>query len=212
MGFIDSYVAADPPAGEEMSGNQDAPSPDLAAVKSLGDKFKAVFDGLNEEERKALSTLRVPAPEDFAGDDWVELPHGAAQSMTDQLAAFAQDFGSLAAGVEGMFGFPELDPGAAFPRMPFAPAGGEEAFTLDGERDTRAVEAANGYADTLEARLHADANERERKLGLFKAVAAGGLYWLLEKIEGVPTPLPREPIGPAVNGSRRRQAPGTESF
>jgi hypothetical protein len=93
---------------------------------------------------------------------------------------------------------------------PFAP-GAEESFTLDDAAShQRKLEAANAYADTLGARLHADANERSRKLKLFKDMVAGGLHWVLEKVEGAPPPLPPEPVGPieqgwartAVNGGR----------
>jgi hypothetical protein len=110
-----------------------------------------------------------------------------------------QDFGG---------GFYTEVPTRQFP--PFAP-GPDETFTLGGEEShSRKLEAANGYADTLAARLHADANERKRKLGLFRDVVAGGLHWALEKIEGKPEALPSEPMGPieqswgrgAVNGKR----------
>jgi hypothetical protein len=160
--------------------------------------------------------LGAGAAHDFAKDFPDAFP-GMAGPQFDPRMAYP-------AGVEGLgglftkqgfaqvpIGVPFVSPPAYGPGLPFAPGAGE-SFTLgDGqERDQRQIEALAGEADTLRARLHADANERKRKLGLAKDVAAGALHWLLEKLEGAPAPVPEEPVGPveqimgrtAVNGGR----------
>jgi hypothetical protein len=90
-----------------------------------------------------------------------------------------------------------------------------ETFDLGGGVGSAAqyqVEAAQGETDTLRARVHADENERGRKLTLFRDVVSGGLHWLLEKVEGPRAPLPDTPRGPlealmakaGVNGGRQQ--------
>jgi hypothetical protein len=158
------------------------------------------------------------------------------QGMTQELADFAKAFPQIelppgafsmppgpGMGMPGlgvpfapMGGMPQPKPSVlggfipgpeAFGGSSFAP-GADESFTLDDAAShQRKLEEANGYADALGAHLRAGANERSRKLKAFKDVVAGGLHWLLEKVEGAPAPIPPEPVVPSparthVNGGR----------
>ena len=83
--------------------------------------------------------------------------------------------------------------------------GPEEAFTMGDseERDQRQLEAVTSEADELRERINGDAQLRQAKIGAFKNVVAGGLHWLLEKLEGTPKPAPQPPLvqpRPTSNG------------
>jgi hypothetical protein len=153
--------------------------------------------------------------QDFAGPG-VEGP----VTMQDLLQGESQARGY---GPPPLWAYPGLPPGHAPPPGPFSgpypgypgafAPGANESFTMgDGVegQGQRQLEAATAEADALRARLHADANENKRKVGLFKDVVAGGLRFLLEKLEGPAAPVGAEPVGPieqawgraGVNGGR----------
>lgn len=214
--FGELFESCTPEEREIMAkiSGQALPTPEQLEALKTGGPFpgvEAVMQSMPHGQ-KVMSVADLVAAESAArmgemGDDWIELQpgfQGFQRPMTHDEAAkdFAQKFP----------GFAQHFPGVGAPfQAGFAPGPGE-SFTLgDGqERDQRQLEAAIGESDTLRARLHADANERERKLGLFKDVVAGGLAWLLEKVEGAPEPVPAEPVGPVeqimgrtgVNGGR----------
>jgi hypothetical protein len=198
----------------------------VALLKMYGQRF-----GADAPIQDMADVLGVQSGHDLFPElgDWIELkpgqappafpasfskPFDAPRALEEMAKAFPGAFPNPLHGFDfGQFahpGFSGFAPGVT-PRE-FRPDP-RESFTMgDGvETDQRMLEAATGEADALRARLHADANENKRKVGLFKDVVAGGLRFLLEKIEGPAAPVPSEPVGPVeqllaktgVNGGRQ---------
>lgn len=136
----------------------------------------------------------------LADPDWVEVPFEIPFGLPPAMGV--EDLESM----ESLFGIPpRFGTARGMPEIPSP----HESFSLgDGQASRRQTEAAQGEVDELRSRIRAEGESRQGKVGLFRDVVAGGLHWLLEKVEGPRAPAPDAPRGPVVakpNGSGARQ-------